>query len=162
MALSIKQVKFVELWFEGELTLAQIAAKLNVAERTLYRWKLEAEVANYHEQLVQARVKETRAVVANAAKRAAQALLLFLQTREVRDKKGNLIRIEFLYPKQARLAAADILQALGLNVKPESTSVLQDNRQQSSVVVYLPEKEEVPEESHEIEPSDSDMEVKES
>jgi len=136
-----KKRRFAELRYRDELTDEQIAAEIGIARSTIYKWdklsEIQAEVARIGEADSQ---KALRFFQKNSV-RAAKATVKLTETINIKDEKGKKIKDEkgrdiqrFIQPGEVvRKAAADILQAVKINVKgPDDASAV-------PVHIYLPD-----------------------
>jgi len=132
VSLTEKQKEFAKLKYKDELTDEEIALKIGIGDRTVYRWTAKDEVQKEIDRLGEADTKTAIRYFQKNAKRAAKATVKLTETEDIKDKKGKIIKQIFIYPGEVvRKASADILQALKIDVKGGESG--------SRVLVYLPD-----------------------
>lgn len=116
--LSKKERTFCQLKYEDEFTDEQIAMRIGISPSLVYEWIKKPRIQKEIDRLGEADTKTAIRVFQKNARRAAKATVKLTETRAVKDEKGKLISQDFVQPGEVvRKAAADILQAVEINVK---------------------------------------------
>lgn len=118
MRLRKKHRDFCKLFFDGELEVPEIAAKLDVTERAVWYWLADADIQIELKDLEEDYRVKARRVYARHAKLAAQSKVLLLDTETIRiqgqeGEEGSEER--FVYPAETvRKTIDDILSGAGV------------------------------------------------
>lgn len=132
--LTEKEIKFCILKYQDELTDAKIAQEIGISARTVYEWVKRPEIQAEIDQLGKADTQKAFRFFQKNAMGAAKAIMKLIETTQKKDKRGN-IRQTFIQPGEVvRRAAADILQAVKIEVKgPERSEEV------PNILIYLPD-----------------------
>jgi hypothetical protein len=124
MGLTKKHFEFLTLKWDSNLTYEQIAEKLKVRERTLYKWQKRKDFREAEETCIAKGVRDAEIVLGRNARRAAETMVLLTATEN--DPKTY----EFRQSGETVLRAASaILKALGLGEKTSSEGESSDGGQ---------------------------------
>lgn len=116
MKITERHIKFAKLLLEGQLKAPEIAVQCGISERQGRNWKKHPETKRLIDAFAEAAMRDAKRLLARYAKRAAQALVLLLETRAIQE--GEKTRYEFVHPPEVvRKAARDICEWAGVGVK---------------------------------------------
>lgn len=133
--LSKRERLFCQLRYKDEVNDAEIAAKVGIAPSTVYEWLKKPQIIAEIKRLGRADTERAVRFFERNSLRAAQATVKLTETRSVKDEKGNVVGQDFVQPGEVvRKAAADILQAVEVNVKGPGEGGVG-----APIVIYLPD-----------------------
>lgn len=132
--LSGRKRLFAKLRYEDILKDEEIAERCGIVRRTVYEWDDDPEVQKEMARLGEADSQKSLRYFQKNSMRAAKATVKLTDIVNVKDDAGKTIRQDFVQPGEVvRKAAADILQAVKINVKGS------DDASSVPVHIYLPD-----------------------